>query len=998
MLSLIRIVRRWLGLVFAAGLILASQERLFCSQTRLTVDSGTSTLAVELCVLGTCDTQTSALGGFLVAALDDNATPGSIALRNFDLQATSDYTFHLNYGFLGNIVAHARSLRIYHASPGAAQPFFPIAAGQYTILNVPYRTSGTADYTASGGICSLIQAQGRPCSTNLDLSTLGQNTIDQLLGTIQVSNGVVRIHLDFSFTSPLDPMNPDLGTISGHAVVNAAAPLSTGLVPPGSDWRYLDTGVEPNIAWRGLGFDDSAWGLGPAQLGYGDGDESTVVGYGPAPADKYITTWFRHSFNVPNPAMYTNLALRVLRDDAAIVYLNGVEVYHDRYLPAGAVTASTLATKQMGGFEESIFEIGPPVDPALLHTGANVLAVEVHQGSPESSDISFDLELIGNGVFTNAPPMISLSSPTNSTIVSNNTVTIAGMASDSDGIIDLLEFFVGEVRVGQFFSTGTNFNFQWHNACAGTYAITVKATDNGGAAIVSAPVMITVARPPVTLITPGSAWKYLDNGSDPGIAWRTNTFNDSSWLSGGAQLGFGDGDETTVINGGPATNRFVTTYFRRAFSAANVGAIGGLTLHLLRDDGAVVYLNGTEVYRNNLPGGIITNTTLALTNAAPAEETNFFFTASINPALLQNGANNLIAVEVHQAATNSTDLSFDFSLDASYTNTPPSVAMTSPADNASFPLGASIPLQVATSDLEGTVRSVEYYEGTNRIIQLSGPNFNWAWNFATPGVHLLTARALDDCDAQTVSAPITVRVGSTTLANTGAVWKYLDDGSDQGTGWRLPGFNDASWASGPAQLGFGDGDEATVINGGPASSRYITTYFRRTFLTPNAHQIQGLYARVLRDDGVVVYLNGVEIFRSNMPLGPVSASTVARTAVGGNDENTYYLIPIDASALVSGTNLLAAELHQSGPTSSDLSFDLELIGVDSPALQISAVPGGYQLRWSTFSAGYNLFKATNLSPPISWRPVSGTPADDGLWKTLVVPNTGTAGFYRLSTE
>src|SRR5688572_22087221 len=67
------------------------------------------------------------------------------------------------------------------------------------------------------------------------------------------------------------------------------------------------------------------------------------------------------------------------------------------------------------------------------------------------------------------------------------------------------------------------------------------------------------------------------------------------------------------------------------------------------------------------------------------------------------------------------------------------------------------------------------------------------------------------------------------LVPAGAVWKYLDNGSDQGTGWSSPGFDDSSWASGPAQLGFGDGDEATVVSFGNEINRFVTTYFRHVF-------------------------------------------------------------------------------------------------------------------------------------------------------------------------
>ena len=296
------------------------------------------------------------------------------------------------------------------------------------------------------------------------------------------------------------------------------------------------------------------------------------------------------------------------------------------------------------------------------------------------------------------------------------------------------------------------------------------------------------------------------------------------------------------------------------------------------------------------------------------------------------------------------------------------------------------------------MRRVEYFAGTNKIGQSSAPNFAFAWNAAPAGVHLLTARAVDDCDDGTVSAPVLVRVGTATLVPTGATWKYLDNGSDQGVAWRAPGFNDAAWAAGPGQLGFGDSDEATVINGGPATNRFITTYFRRSLFVPNAAQVTGLFARLLRDDGAVVYLNGIEVFRSNMPTGAITHTTLSSTAVGGVDESAFFLNSISVEPLVSGTNVLAVEVHQSANNSSDLGFDLELIAALPPALGIAATPGGHLLRWPSASAGYSLFSKASLNPLVNWQRVNAAPTDDGSWKTLLLPSTGAAKFYRLSTE
>ena len=199
-----------------------------------------------------------------------------------------------------------------------------------------------------------------------------------------------------------------------------------------------------------------------------------------------------------------------------------------------------------------------------------------------------------------------------------------------------------------------------------------------------------------------------------------------------------------------------------------------------------------------------------------------------------------------------------------------------------------------------------------------------------------------------------VRAADTTLVPTGATWKYLDNGSDQGMAWRATSFNDSTWASGPAQLGYGDGDEATTLGFGPdANNKFITSYFRRAFSVTNPAAFNSLTLRLLRDDGAVVYLNGVEVWRTNMPTGTVGYLTPASVAIGGADETTFVQTTISPTLLVTGTNVLAIELHQSGGTSSDISFDLQLIGSDGsasvtrgPYLQIGT-PNSTIVRWRT---------------------------------------------------
>ena len=213
-----------------------------------------------------------------------------------------------------------------------------------------------------------------------------------------------------------------LALLLAFGVVASEAVAQDLLVSRGAQWTYWDAGVEPALDWQQPGFDDANWSLGAAQLGYGDGDETTVVSFGANSSAKHITTYFRRSFTASESHVYAELELLLQRDDGAVVYLNGTEVVRDN-MPAGTITSATRASAAAGAGAESAFNLFV-VPVSHLIEGTNVLAVEIHQSSPTSSDISFDLELSGRI----APIAISLVAPmlnsTNATLDMNLAVTI----------------------------------------------------------------------------------------------------------------------------------------------------------------------------------------------------------------------------------------------------------------------------------------------------------------------------------------------------------------------------------------------------------------------------------------------------------------------------------------------------------------------------------------------------------------------------------------------
>jgi hypothetical protein len=164
-----------------------------------------------------------------------------------------------------------------------------------------------------------------------------------------------------------------------------------------------------------------------------------------------------------------------------------------------------------------------------------------------------------------------------------------------------------------------------------------------------------------------------------------------------------------------------------------------------------------------------------------------------------------------------------------------------------------------------------------------------------------------------------------TLVAAGSTWRYLDNGSNQGTAWRAFGFNDGAWRSGRAPLGYGDPVTTVVSFGSRSSRKHITTYFRQAFTATSAFTSMTL--RLRRDDGAVFYVNGTEVARSNMPGGTISSTTLASSTVDGSNETAWFTFPVSAS-LFAGTNanVVAVEIHQRSRTSSDIVFDLELTG------------------------------------------------------------------------
>ena len=166
--------------------------------------------------------------------------------------------------------------------------------------------------------------------------------------------------------------------------------------------------------------------------------------------------------------------------------------------------------------------------------------------------------------------------------------------------------------------------------------------------------------------------------------------------------------------------------------------------------------------------------------------------------------------------------------------------------------------------------------------------------------------------------------GTTVLFDNGALWNYYDKGSLDGKSWHLSSYSTSGWSQGNAPLGYGQSSVVTTISyGNNSQNKYSTYYFRRNVnLTDAPSATDNFYLDYVADDGFVVYVNGTEAARYNMPNGTPSYSTYATTYAHDNPDRGTVTLP--ASLFKKGNNLIAVELHNNSASSSDILWDAAL--------------------------------------------------------------------------
>ncbi|MBI2982470.1 MAG: metallophosphoesterase, partial [Deltaproteobacteria bacterium] len=180
------------------------------------------------------------------------------------------------------------------------------------------------------------------------------------------------------------------GALVDSARVVANPAVST-YIATGAIWDYFKGTTDPPQGWNETGFDDPSWLSGATGIGYGDSDDATVLS---DMQDNYVTVYARKTFNLAGTGSAMHLLIDY--DDSFVAYLNGTEVARRNISATG--TSLNHQTTADGSHEAGTAElIDLSRHTSLLNVGANVLAVEIHNGSLGSSDLSFIPSLTGNG-------------------------------------------------------------------------------------------------------------------------------------------------------------------------------------------------------------------------------------------------------------------------------------------------------------------------------------------------------------------------------------------------------------------------------------------------------------------------------------------------------------------------------------------------------------------------------------------------------------------------
>jgi hypothetical protein len=755
--------------------------------------------------------------------------------------------------------------------------------------------------------------------------------------------------------------------------VGAVSVMSNVVVSVESGWRFNDTGTDLGVAWREANYNDSAWPSGAALFFQEDA---------PLPATKNTpltpgrtTYYFRTSFVITGQVDRVELQLRPIIDDGAVGYLNGVEIFRLN-MPAGTITYSTLANGSVGdaAVGERIFLSGEQFLP-----GANVLAVEVHQGPSfaaysyaitnaapvgywrlgEISGVALDGAAVAgvqNGTYTGfseanrgqagpRPSDTIATQPLAGFDADNGAPRFAGNLDGGNDVVTIADPGVFNFASTRIFSLEAWVNGPGSQEAGG--AIIAKGTGGGGEQF-------------AVDVFNGTYRFFAWNGAGSAVVAGASIGPNGSWQHLVAVLDQPANRMKLYVNGVESATATPLATLVNTTHEVSIGARKSSVpaTYDLNFDGRI---DEVAIYNRALsPGEITAHFSAALTNSTAAgPDTNdvVFGLEVVSAEMPAPPAAPKVAFNELASSTNAA-----FWVELINCGVVPvdlggwAIARFGGLTNREYTFGSHLLppgglLQVTKAQMgfgaDSGDRLVLYLPGKTNVADAvvakkdargRSPDGTGRWWFPTQPTggasnsfvfrDELVINEIMFHQRELLPEPATYSA-TNVLLTISNLWRYHAEGIDLGTEWRAPAYDDSVWRASnavfyaptnPFTLPAPKNTFVPLTNS--SGARIITFYFRTQFTFSGDTNKLGLVLRPIIDDGAVFYLNGEEVYRLNMPATNILYGTLANVTVGIPAFTGPVMVP--ATNLVQGLNTLAVEVHQSSTNNNDMDFGAEL--------------------------------------------------------------------------
>lgn len=893
---------------------------------------------------------------------DDNAsgiaTDSANQIDDFSLQVTAG----LPLSFSAALTAPTNNAAFATGSPVVTAAILANGTGPFSVEYFTNSGAGNTSFASAGSVSTppynVTLAGLSPGAYNI-FTVATDSATPPALATTATNTFLVADPISFALTTPTDNT-----TVDTSVPITAAATVSGGTEPYSVQF-YLD-GVA-----NGPPITSTPYERNLGTLFVGDHTIRATV----TDANGWVSNSAIHTVHISGPL------------GAALTPTNGASYSFGQSIELNAAIGGGTGPYSAAFYTNDQLAVSLSSPPFLVNLG--VLSVGSYTSYVHATDSSAPQQQADSttNVFTIAPNpiVVSVTSPSNGqTVQPNVTVNITANASVSAPLtITNVQFFYDGSPVGS--DSTPPFAGSAPSGASGSHTVFARAADSLGRSAYSATNQITVAStgpPPNDLFVnaiPLSGPTVTTYGSN---LRATKQFGGEPFQVAGNFGGASVWWTWTAIASGPTTidtmgsdfntllGVFTGTAANQLTSVAENNDFGGtqqsrVQFNSVRGTVYRIYVDGLRTgggFGTVAMGNIVLNIKgvggvnivsptdgMQFTFGDPIPlvvniDTNFpsppatyveFYRGSLLLGSVTNEPFTLVA-------TNSPAGSNTFSVIAYNSvgepvQSPPvrvvvlneGVTLLSPEEDSVFAPNGSVTVLAGATLRSGSITNIEFFVDGIKFGEDDTAPFIATWTNLTSGSHRLTAIGRSDSGGSYKSQPVNIGVAFLMMPFS-SVWKYRDDGTDQGTNWIAPDFDDSTWASGPAPLGYSDSNgrpPATTNSFGPNElAKYATTYYRQAITASNLAGISNVVLIIERDDGAIVYLNGRELSRFNMPTGTVTYTNFA--ASNANDDGgAVFTATVDPTLFVEGTNVVAVEIHQDNGNSSDIWFQMSLVGL-----------------------------------------------------------------------